>query len=184
MQEEKLAKAENNVKNVVENAGPWAHVRNKNTPWAHVRQEPSSSLAPMMDSKDAQEAEKEFHEEEKRKMNIVIRGLTEAENEQVLTLNTDVTDVIADHFGMKDVVVFGAHRVSKKKIGTHRAIVCTLLDARKRAIILDNARFYLKDSPYYITEDRTPKVQQARREAYEERIKKKATPQEEGQQDK
>ena len=70
-------------------------------------------------------------------------------------------------------MVYGAHRVGKKKPDTNRAIVCTLLDARKRAIILENARIYLKDSPYYISEDRTPNQQKARREAYEACTNKK-----------
>ena len=116
---------------------------------------------------------KEYNEQEKRKMNIVIRGIPESDTEKVLTLNTDITDLISTKFGMHDVVVYGAHRVGKKKPDTNRAIVCTLLDARKRTIILDNARIYLQGSTLYISEDRTPSQQQARREAYEARTKKK-----------
>ena len=119
------------------------------------------------------EDETEYSEQEKRKMNIVIRGIQEIDKEQVLTLNADITDIISTKFGMHDVVVYGAHRVGKRKPETNRAIVCTLLDARKRAIILENARIYLQDSPYYISEDRTPNQQKARREAYAARNNKK-----------
>ncbi len=87
--------------------------------------------------------------------------------------------IISTRFKLHDVVVYGTHRVGKKKLANNRAIVCTLLDARKRAIILENARIYLKDSPLYISEDRTPNQQKARREAYEARTNKK-TPTPEG----
>ena len=117
-------------------------------------------------------------------MNIVIRGMAESDKEQVVTLNMEVTDMISDKFGMSDVVVYGAHRVGKQKPDAPRAIVCTLLDARKRAIIPKNARIYLKDSPLYISEDRTPNQQRARREAYEARTNKKTTTQEENKQHK
>ncbi len=120
--------------------------------------------------------ETEYHEREKRNMNIVIRGVPESNNEKVLTLNTDVTDIITEKFGMQDVVVYGAHRVGKQRAESSRAIVCTLLDARKRAIILENARIYLKDSTIYISEDRTPMQQKEQRQAYEERMKKHAPP--------
>ena len=122
------------------------------------------------------EAETEYMEQEKRKINIVIRGVPEKDQEQVLTLNADITDIISSKFGMHDVVVYGAHRVGKKKPKTNRAIVCTLLDARKRTIILENARIYLKDSSLYISEDRTPNQQKARRAAYEARVNKKTPP--------
>ena len=126
-----------------------------------------------MYAKEEDKENKEYNEQEKRKMNIVIRGIPESDTEKVLTLNTDITDLISTKFGMQDVVVYGAHRVGKKKPDTNRAIVCTLLDARKRTIILDNARIYLQGSTLYISEDRTPSQQQARREAYEARTKKK-----------
>ncbi|MCO5564113.1 hypothetical protein L7F22_017769 [Adiantum nelumboides] len=115
------------------------------------------------------EENKEYNEQEKQKMNIVIRGIPESDTEKVNTLNTDITDLISTKFGMHDVMVYGVHRVGKKKPETNRAIVCTLLDARKRAIILENARIYLKDSFLYVSEDRTPSQQKARREAYEAR---------------
>ncbi|MCO5548872.1 hypothetical protein L7F22_002334 [Adiantum nelumboides] len=68
------------------------------------------------------EEDKEYQEMEKRKMNIVVRGIPEENTEQVLTLNTGITDVISNKFGMKDIVVYGAHRVGKKNTETNRAI--------------------------------------------------------------
>ncbi|MCO5586881.1 hypothetical protein L7F22_040826 [Adiantum nelumboides] len=115
--------------------------------------------------------EKEYHEREKRNMNIVVCGIPESDNEKVLTLNRDVTDVIANRFGMQDVVVYGAHCVGKKRPKSSRAIACTMLDARKRPIILENAWIYLKDSAIYICEDKTPMQQKEWRQAYEERMK-------------
>lgn len=158
------------------NVGSWASiVKNGHT---------NSAITNTNDDMYAIEDEKEYHELEKRKMNIVVRGITEKDTEQVLTLNTAITDIISTKFGMHDVVVYGAHRVGKKKPETNRAIVCTLLDARKRAIILENARMYLKDSPLYISEDRTPNQQKARREAYEARTNKKTPITEGGEQEK
>eukprot|EP00250_Pteridium_aquilinum_P028663 c37579_g1_i1 orf=347-589(+) len=76
---------------------------------------------------------------------------------------------------MQDVVVYGSHRVGKRKSDLNQAIVCTMLDARKRGIVLDNAKFYLKDTQIYVSEDRMPTQQAERRHAYEERMKKKKT---------
>lgn len=146
--------------------------------WANIVRNGQAILTPtdMNDDMYGNVVDTECIEQEKRKMNIVIRGVPETDTEQVLTLNTDITDIISNKFGMHDVVIYGAHRVGKKKPESHRAIVCTLLDARKRAIILENARIYLKDSPLYISEDRTPSQQKARREAYEARTNKKVPP--------
>ena len=163
-------------KNVSGSAGSWATVvRNGQT---------NLTTTCMNEEMYRNEDETEYIEQEKRKMNIVIRGISETDNEQVLTLNANITDIISTKFGMHDVVVYGAHRVGKKKPETNRAIVCTLLDARKRAIILENARIYLKDSSLYISEDRTPNQQKARREAYEARTNKKSPPAEEKEQEK
>ncbi|MCO5586432.1 hypothetical protein L7F22_040372 [Adiantum nelumboides] len=112
----------------------------------------------------------ERNEREKRAMNVMIRGLSEKDNETVFTLNASISDFFTEHFGMQDVVVYGAHRVGKKREGD-RAVVCTMLDARKRAIVLENARFYLQNSKYHIKEDFTPAQQEIRRRAYEERKK-------------
>ncbi|MCO5609581.1 hypothetical protein L7F22_063811 [Adiantum nelumboides] len=71
------------------------------------------------------EEDKEYQEMEKRKMNIVVRGIPKEDTEQVLTLNTGITDIISNKFGMNDIVVYGAHRVGKNKTETNRAIVCT-----------------------------------------------------------
>lgn len=118
----------------------------------------------------------EQSERVKRSMNVMLRGLPEAEKETIMMLNARMSEFFDEHFGMQDVVVYGAHRVGKKKPKEGRAVVCTLLDARKRSIILQNARFYLKGSPYHIKEDGTPAQQEERRRAYEERKKKETTP--------
>ncbi|MCO5570396.1 hypothetical protein L7F22_024117 [Adiantum nelumboides] len=131
-----LATHDEKLMNVFENVGSGKDIlKSKPMP---------QTLAPMNGDMYANEDDKEATEQEKRKMNIVIRCIPEPDNEKVLTLNADVTDMISANFGMHDVVVYGAHRVGKKKPETTRAIVCTLLDARKRAIILENARIYLK----------------------------------------
>ncbi|MCO5597139.1 hypothetical protein L7F22_051214 [Adiantum nelumboides] len=114
----------------------------------------------------------EYKEREKRSRNIVIRGMQEPEGETVMSLNVEVTNLLAEKLGMQDAGVYGAHRAGKKRTDAHRAVVCTMLDARKRTIILENACFYLKDTQYYVSEDRTP-AQQAERTAYEERLKEK-----------
>lgn len=166
--DEKFAHMNEKVQlNVQKSGGSWANIVREGHSGPHTTS--------VVDDMHESEEETEYHEQEKRKMNIVVRGINESDTEQVLTLNTSITDMISNKFGMHDVVVYGAHRVGKKKLDTHRAIVCTLLDARKRAIILENARIYLKDSPLYVSEDRTPKQQKARREAYEERMNKKAS---------
>ena len=115
----------------------------------------------------------EYKEREKRSRNIVIRGMQEPDGETVLSLNVEVTKLLAEKLDMQDAGVYGAHRVGKKRTDAHRAIVCTMLDARKRTILLDNARFYLKGTQYYVSEDRTPTQQAERRKAYEERSKEK-----------
>ena len=174
-QDEKLSNMNNGLpKYVQKNVGSWANVvKNGQAKLDNLE---------VKENMYQNEDEDEYAEQEKRKMNIVIRGVTEKDNEQVLLLNADITDIISTKFGMHDVTVYGAHRVGKKKPDTNRAIVCTLLDARKRSIILENARIYLKDSPLYISEDRTPNQQKARREAYEARTNKKPNVPEENKQ--
>lgn len=167
--EEKLTQMHEKTQlNVQKTVGSWAQIARNGSTSSH----PTPILHDIQDNEEI----KEYNEKEKRKMNIVVRGMAESDNEQVITLNMGVTDMISDKFGMKDVVVYGAHRVGKQKPDAPRTVVCTLLDARKRAIILDNARVYLKNSPLYISEDRTPNQQKARREAYEERTNKSTTP--------
>ncbi|MCO5603026.1 hypothetical protein L7F22_057169 [Adiantum nelumboides] len=115
----------------------------------------------------------EYKEREKRSRNIVIRGMQEPEGETVMSLNVDITNLLAEKLGMQDAGVYGAHRVGKKRTDAHRPVVCTMLDARKRTIILENEHFYLKGTQYCVGEDRTPAQQAERRKAYEERLKEK-----------
>ena len=111
-------------------------------------------------------------------MNIVARGLPKPEIKNISSLNVVVTSFLAKKLGMQYVTVFGSHWFYKKDNVTNCNVVCTMLDARKQAIILENAHFYLKDTKYYISEDCTPTEQAKCWKAYEEHMKKK-TPLEE-----
>ena len=91
----------------------------------------------------------------------------------MLSFNVVVSNFLAEKLGMQDVTVFGSHWVGKKDNVTNCIVVCTMLDASKWAIILENAHFYLKDTKYYISEDCTPTKQEKHWKAYEERMKKK-----------
>ena len=69
-------------------------------------------------------------------------------------------------------IPLAAHRVGKKQLEgkSSRAIVCTILDERKRAMILDSSKVYLKGTSFFVTEDRfTPQEQECRRQAYASR---------------
>ncbi|MCO5574127.1 hypothetical protein L7F22_027906 [Adiantum nelumboides] len=77
----------------------------------------------------------ERNEREKRAMNIMIRGLSEKDNETVFTLNASISDFFTKHFGMQDVVVYGAHRVGKKREGD-RAVGKGLTEVLLQADIL------------------------------------------------
>lgn len=139
------------------------------TKWkdALLRETPKMDGAMPVDNVDA----KEKYEVEKRKNNVVIRGMQEDESENALSLSENITKFFEDHFAMHDVVVYAAHRVGKKRLEgvSSRAIVCTILDERKRTIILDSSRVYLKGTNFFVTEDRTPKEQERRRQAYANR---------------
>ena len=71
-----------------------------------------------------------------------------------------------EHFDMSDVPIEGAHRVGTKTEDGKRpkTIICTIMDTRKRQIILDNSSTYLKGTNVYINEDRTFMQQKAVRE--------------------
>ena len=90
--------------------------------------------------------------------------------ENALSLGENITKFFEDHFAMRDVIVYAAHRVGKKQLEgkTSRAIVCTILNERRRAMILDSSKVYLKGTSYFVTEDRTPQ-QERRRQAYASR---------------
>ena len=130
----------------------WKDVLLKETP--KITQKHSNT----MDMLDA----KEQYEIEKRKNNIVIRGMQENETENLLSLAENITKFFEDHFAMRDVIVYAAHRVGKKRQEgkSSRATVCTILDERKRAIILDNSKVYLIGTSFFVTEDRTPQEQE------------------------
>ena len=58
---------------------------------------------------------------------------------------------------MMEVPIEGAHRVSRQKVDETRPkiIVCTVMDERKRTIILDSSSTYLRGTDIFINEDRT-----------------------------
>ena len=88
-----------------------------------------------------------------------------------LTLAKEVAGFFAQHFAIPNVAVYGAYRVGRMQedMPNKQAIVCTVMDARKKDIILGSSRIYLKGSPCYVNKDRTLKQQEARRKQYVER---------------
>ena len=84
-------------------------------------------------------------EREKKQFNVVISGVDEEENENARSLKGKIQGLFQDHFDMSEVPIEGAHRVGKKKDDKRpKLIVCTIMDAQKRKIILDNNNIYLK----------------------------------------
>ena len=165
-EKEILVKANAEIKSTIEGKEDvimtrWKDVLLKETP--KITQRHSNT----MDVLDA----KEQYEIERRKNNIVIRGMQENEIENALSLGQNITKFFEDHFAMRDVIVYATHRVGKKQLEgkTSRAIVCTILDERRRAMILDSSKVYLKGTSFFVTEDRTPQEQERRRQAYASR---------------
>ena len=73
---------------------------------------------------------------------------------------------------MANVQAFGARCMGKRRDdGKARAIVCTLMDARKRAILLDSNRVYLKGTYFYVNEDLTIMQQKERKKKFEKQKK-------------
>ncbi|MCO5594877.1 hypothetical protein L7F22_048912 [Adiantum nelumboides] len=91
------------------------------TSWAHVVRSTPNAI-PQTHETYANVDDTEYNEREKCSMNIVIRGIPESDNEKILMLNAEVTDLLANTFGMHDVVVYGAHRVGKQRPENYRAI--------------------------------------------------------------
>lgn len=119
------------------------------------------------DSIDAQERA----DRAKRMHNIAISGISEGEEENARVLKTRVQEVLSQHFDMSEVPIEGAHRVGKVSGDTDRPriIICTVMDVRKRQIILENSSTYLKGTHVYINEDRTLMQQKEVRERVAER---------------
>ena len=90
----------------------------------------------------------------------IICGMQGKKYENALSLAKEVTQFFATHFTMPNVTVYAAHHVGKPHEGENnkRAIVCTVVDARKISIVLESNRVYLKDTPFYVSEDHTPKT--------------------------
>ena len=77
--------------------------------------------------------------QERKELNIVIRDSPEKPHETPLSLAKEMTEFSNDHFSMPNVNVFGVSRLGKQQEGDgyKRAIVCSVMDTRKRDIILD-----------------------------------------------
>ena len=120
------------------------------------------SQTPLEEHLDVEERE----DRAKRKNNIVISGIMEEEGENVRNLKNKIQELFIEHFDMSDVPIEGAHRVGKKSEDGKRPkiIICTIMDTRKRQIILDNSSIYLRGTNVYINEDRTFMQQKAVRE--------------------
>ena len=150
--------------------------------WADRLLSPTPNAATMrivMQEKNPENVDMdEWREREKRSKNVVIRGIPETDQETTPSLATELKDFFHTYFGMSGIKVYGAHRVGKSGASrsTHRAIVCSMVDDSKRNIILENSRFYLKDTTFSVYADRTIKQQEASRKAYEERMAKKKPP--------
>ena len=88
----------------------------------------NTNLAMNSNNTNVQDAKEQYEIE--RKMN----------NAHSLVKN--ITKFFEDRFSTQDVTIYAVHRDGKKRLeGTFcRAIVCTILDGCKRAIILDSSR--------------------------------------------
>ena len=119
---------------------------------------------------------RDLKEHDRRSKNFVIRGIKEESMETPASLEKVIGEFFNMHYGMLDVNVYGAHRVGKHGVtrSGERPIVCTMTDDTKRRIILENSWVYLKGTQCFVSEDRTISQQNARRKAYEEKLKNKA----------
>lgn len=158
---------------------PWPQTNDK-PQITHQNAEKIPSKKIVDENLDAQER----MEREKKQYNVVISGVEEEENENARSLKGKIQEILAEHFDMSDVPLEGVHRVGKKREDSKRPklIVCTIMDARKRQIILDNSSTYLKGTSMYINEDRTFMQQEEVRKKVAERkakMEKKTRKQEE-----
>ena len=64
-----------------------------------------------------------------------------------------ITKFFEDYIAMRDVMVYGAHRVGQKRLKGEScpAIVCIILDDSKRVIVLDNKKVYLKGTNFFLS---------------------------------
>ena len=98
---------------------------------------------------------------------LICRLVPIAQLKEMLSQQSSL-ETLQDCFSMRDVMVYGAHRVGWKRLEGEScwAIVCIILDDRKISIILDTSKEYLKDTSFFVSEDQTPKEQEQRRQAY------------------
>ena len=119
---------------------------------------------------------KEKDDREKRKNIIVINGIPEEDSKNARALTLKVQELLTTRLDMTEVPIEGAHRVGLNKADSKHPnlIVCTIMDARKRRIIIDNSSTYLRGTDVYINEDRTLMQQKEIRKKVAERKAKMA----------
>ena len=75
----------------------------------------------------------------KKQHNVVISGVEEDDTKETArSLREKLQDIFTTYFVMTDVPVEGAHRTSIKREDKPKIIICTIMDACKRQILLDN----------------------------------------------
>ena len=125
----------------------WAQLISKNV---HPRQghvQPNTYAKKMQTERVTQPYidDQEQMERTQKQHNVVISGVEEDETKETArSLREKIQDIFNTHFDMTDVPIEGAHRIGKKRDDKPKIIVCTIMDARKRQIILNNASTYLK----------------------------------------
>ena len=92
----------------------------------------------------------------KKQHNVVISGVEEDDTKETArSLREKLQDIFTTYFDMTDVPVERAHRKRRNREDKPQIIICTIMDARKRQIILDNSSTCLQGIGIYINEDRT-----------------------------
>lgn len=111
----------------------------------HAHAIPAQTIKNTMKHEDTEDDKEQHQERKRRAQNIVIRGLPKKPQETPLSLAKEVTVFFTYYFATLDVNVFGVCRLGKKQgDGYKRAIVCTIMDTRKRDIVLDCSQCILK----------------------------------------
>ena len=73
----------------------------------------------------------------KKQHNVVISGVEEDDTKETArSLREKLQDIFTTYFNMTDVFIKEAHRTCKKREDKPQIIICTIMDARKRQIIL------------------------------------------------
>ena len=147
--EEKLAKAEKKVEKLQENI---------NELWDY-----------QVDPERLEFTERKL-EDQSRRNNLCIDGITENENETWNECEQEVQSLIRDKLGIaENIVIERAHRIKKKgkseNPGKPRTIVCYFLNYKDKINILKNAK-KLKGKNIFINEDLPYETMELRKELW------------------